>query len=106
MSDSTPKLPFEYFAGDQLPTIGFRYPEALTGFTVTLTLERPGAANNIQRTASITDVTSGTGIVQWQAGDLIAGCDQRAILSFTDSAGRAISYEFLIDVKPSISLAD
>jgi hypothetical protein len=94
------KLPHLFTAGDRLPELLFMDDDGtnLTGYTITLHLERPNDTVLIKPVVPI-DITQGRFKVTWEAGDLIAGLGQVAEIQFVTPGGLPeTSEKFLIDV--------
>lgn len=100
--EDCPTYPITWTEGDQLPEIGGVLEDTdITGWTITLTLERPDSAVPavLTKTATIVDAVNGQFNIAWDATDLVAGVNQLAVLRFENAGGLKLTPQrFRIDV--------
>lgn len=98
-----PKLPHAYAEGDQLPAItGFIEETDLTGYAVTLRLQRPDGSV-VVKAGTLVDAASGMFSFAWAAGDLLAGAGQLAEVEFKDGSNQQLtSHKFTVDVEGAL----
>ena len=98
MAEPIETLPHRYTEGDTLPELGgFLSNTDLTGYTVTLNMDRPDGTV-LSRPATLTDPANGLFKIDWAATDLIAGTCQLTTLRFTSPSGEVETERFYVDV--------
>lgn len=100
-----PKFNFCWVEGDTLPPIVADQDDLgdMTGFTITLHLQRPDGTTLIIAATPI-DLTQGQYQFDWSVGDLQAGYDQLAEIQTIDLAANPLTSElFTIDVRPQLA---
>lgn len=104
MATNLPTFPVTFTENDTQPDLtGVLASTDITGYTITLHLERPGTTV-LTKTATITDGPNGAFSVSWSAGDLVTGCGQKCEIQFVDTGGGIVtSQKFLLDVDPEIA---
>lgn len=102
-------LPIQMVAGDTLPQLiitcqlrnelGVLEPQNIAGYTLTITVTRPGEYTRLVRTASIVDAANGKAVFAWQPDDWKEGAGQKAYITAVDSQSNRRSFgEFLFNV--------
>jgi len=92
------RLDVPFTTGDRLPALPGRVHDIdLTGHTVRMNLARPGGV--LQKDATITDAAGGAFTFSWDAGDLVTGTGQVALVRLINPAGLALTLgRFSLDV--------
>jgi len=100
---STPRFPFCWVEGDQLPEMVMTFQDQdLTGFAITMHLRRKDGSVLV-KTATPIDLVQGHFKISWAPGDLVEGVNQEAEFQFVNPAGQPLtSRVFLIDVRAQI----
>jgi hypothetical protein len=99
-----------YTEDDEAPPITGRLKDAsdnpvdITGYAITLHLDRPPGHSSITKTAAIVDAPNGVFQVDWAAGDLKEGLQQLAEVQIIDTGSKPqTSPKFFIDVATEIA---
>lgn len=104
------KAAYTFTEGDQGPRIGGKFTDEngafdLTGYTVQMAINRDGNyGDNLIKTASVNDPTTGEFFFTWETTDLVCGMGQEVLIKLVNASDEAISYQrFYIDVLRGIS---
>lgn len=100
MASALPILAVPFTAGDRLPVlVGTVVDTNLTSKIVRLTLARPEPDGVLVKDATIVDAAQGTFSFAWDAGDIVAGVGQVAVLQLIDDTGLALTLlRFQLDI--------
>ena len=97
-----PTYPVVWTEGDRLPEIdGTLEGVDITGYTITMRLQRPDTAAPIvlTKTATIVDAAAGQFRFSWLSTDLVAGQNQLTVIQIANASGLPLTPQrFLIDV--------
>ena len=93
----------EFTVGDLLPEIGGEFPFDITGYTLTLHVERPKPHTVLRKTAIIDDAAKGLFHFAWSVGDLVAGLNQLCEIQYVDPSGKPLSKKFYINVTRQVA---
>jgi hypothetical protein len=103
-TSGTQTLKTTFTAGDQLPEIvGQLKGINLTGYTITLHVQRPAPSTVLIKTATVLDAALGKFKFTWGSGDLVEGSNQLCEIQFVTGGKPLTSKKFLIDVVAQIA---
>lgn len=104
LSMAVQQFPYAFTAGDRYPQInGALANTDISGWTITLVMQRPDPNPLLTISATISDGPGGVFTFPWGAGDLVEGFGQLTEVKMVNGAGLLqTSAQFTVDVEASL----